>query len=138
VSLFTLGFWIRWRETAARKWPQSSGVIVTSKIEWKATGRGGQEAFPVVEYEFNHEGRSFKSSHWCFGNFTIGDRMSAEAITSRYPVGASVIVFVNSRQPMKSVLEHNPSSLSWVAFGFGVFFLSIFILILLVILNPQG
>jgi uncharacterized protein DUF3592 len=126
---FALGFWIRRRESSARLWPQTIGVIVASETVRQYAGKGGDEVSPVIEYEFSHEGRSFKTSHWRLGNFSVGNNVSARAIISRYQVGSSVTVFVNPRQPMKSVLEHQPSWLSWVPFGFGVLFLGLFILV---------
>jgi hypothetical protein len=51
--------------------------------------------------------------------------MSANPVIERYPLGSSVTVFVNRRRPKESVLEHNISSLYWVPFGLGIFFLFI-------------
>jgi Protein of unknown function (DUF3592) len=128
AACFAFGFWIRRKEGAAHAWPQSSGVITASKTVRQYVDRGREEVFPVIEYSFGYQGQSFKSSHWRLGNYSVGTSASAEIVTSRYPVGASVTVFVNPRQPLKSVLEHRPSSLCWVPFGFGIFLLAIFIL----------
>ena len=132
-ALFALGFWIRRREEAVRAWPQSTGRIVTSRALRKYVGQGREEVVPIIEYEFDYQGRSFKTSHWRFGNFSIGNPQSAEAVMLRYPVGSSVTVFVNPRQPMKSALEAGTSSLCWVPFGFGIFFLAISIVVILAI-----
>ena len=129
AASFALGFWIRRKEQAACSWPQASGRIVTCELMRQPGPKGGEVVTPIIEYEFNHEGRSLKSSHWRLGNFSVGNSVSAQAIISRYPVGSPVIVFVNPRQPMKSVLEHQPSWLSWVPFGFGILFLALFILV---------
>jgi hypothetical protein len=125
ASHFVLGFWIRRNERAVRAWPQSTGKIVTSKSFRQAVGQGREEVTPIIEYEFDYQGRLFKTSHWRFGNFSVGNSLSAEAVTSRYPVGSIVTVFVNPRQPEKSALEAGTSSLCWVPFGFGFFFLAI-------------
>jgi hypothetical protein len=119
------GFWIRRREQAARDWPQASGVIVTSTTLRQYAGHGTYEVSPVIEYEFTHDGRSFRSSHWRPLNFSVGNSISAQAVTSRYPVGQSVTVFVNPRNPMRSVLECQPSWLCWVPFGFGILFVAL-------------
>lgn len=130
---FALGFWIRRKEGFARAWPQSSGVIMASKTVREYAGRGREQVLPVIEYSFDYQGQSFKSSHWRLGNCSVGNSASARVVTSRYPVGASVTVFVNPRQPLKSVLEHRPSSLCWVPFGFGILFLATFLLIFFII-----
>jgi hypothetical protein len=131
--LFAVGFWIRRKESAGRAWPQSTGVIVTSKTVRAYVGRGSNDVFPVIEYEFDYQGRSFKTSHWRLGNYSVGNSESANAVTSRYPVGSSVTVFVNPRQPEKSVLEAGASSLCWVPFGFGIFFVALLILIIMMV-----
>jgi hypothetical protein len=118
---FAFGYWIRRREQSARDWPQASGVIVTSTTLRQPVGNGTYEVSPVIEYEFSHNGRSFRSDHWRPLNFSVGNSISAQAVTSRYPVGQSVTVFVNPRNPMRSVLEFQPSCLCWVPFGFGIF-----------------
>ena len=56
-----LGFWIRRREQAARDWSQVSGVIVTSTTLRQYVRPGTYEVSPVIEYEFSHDGRSFRS-----------------------------------------------------------------------------
>jgi Flp pilus assembly protein TadB len=117
AALFTFGFWILRRERAARKWPQAAGVIVKSTTEG-----GPKETRPVIE--FKYQGQSYKTSHWRFGNYTMGDRMSAKAVTSRYWAGQPVTVFVNTR---------------WVPFviGFGFFLMAIAILAML-LLNQRS
>jgi hypothetical protein len=133
---FALGFWLRRKEGVAKKWPQSSGVIVTSRVEkqWVGSsfGQSRYEVFPIIEYEFSFEGRTYKTSHWRYGNFSIGNTESSQAILERYSVGLTITVFVNTRNPTKSVLETHPSSLCWVPFGFGILFLALFILSLFV------
>jgi Protein of unknown function (DUF3592) len=125
VASFALGFWIRRKEQAARDWPQTSGVIVASTTLRQYVRPGTYEVSPVIEYEFTHDGRSFRSDHWRPLNFSVGNSISAQAVTSRYPVGQSVTVFVNPQHPMRSVLEFQPSWLCWVPFGFGIFFIAV-------------
>lgn len=133
AACFAAGFWIRRRECTPLAWPQTTGVIITSKTIRQYGYRGGEDVLPVIEYEFDYQGRSFRSSHWRLGNYSFGNSASADAVISRYPVGSSVTVFVNPRKPMKSVLESSVSSLCWLPFGAGIFFLSISILAILLI-----
>ena len=132
---FAFGFWIRRREQAARDWPQASGIIVASTTLRQYAGHGTYEVSPIIEYEFTHDGRSFRSDHWRPLNFSLGNSISAQAVTSRYPVGQSVTVFVNPRNPMRSVLEFKPSWLCWVPFCFGIMFVALSALALLIVLT---
>jgi hypothetical protein len=120
-ALFALFFLIRWREGAARKWPRASGTIITSTTVRKYAGYGREEVLPVIEYEFDYQGQSYRSSHWRFGNYSEGNSASADPVVARYRVGSAVTVYVNQRHPTKSVLEIGTSSLSWIPFGFGLF-----------------
>jgi hypothetical protein len=119
---FLCGFWIRRVESAAKSWSQAEGTITTSKTKRVPTRKGLEQLCPVIEYEFSHEGKLYKTDHWRFGNFSVGDKEGAETTVARFPVRAKVVVYVNSRKPTKSVLEATPSVLCWVPFGFGLLF----------------
>ena len=134
ATCFALGLWIRRREVAACKWPQVRGKIVTSRIVTSRLSNGETTSEPVIEYEFEFQGLSFKSSHWRVGNYTIGNLASAQEVTDRYPVGSFVTVYVNARQSRVSILETRPSSLCWVPFGFGIFSVGVFILVVVSII----
>jgi hypothetical protein len=126
-ACFAAGFWVRRKELMTHKWPQAHGIIVTSSTRRQYVGKGQEEVLPIIEYEFDYGGKSVKSSHWRFGNYSLGNRESAEAIASRYAVGTPVTVFVNPREPTTSVLESGATCLSWIpiAFGIGLMLLSL-------------
>jgi hypothetical protein len=137
AGLFLLAFWIwRW-ENVARKWPQVSGVVVTSRpsADPMAYRGRGSSVYPIIEYEFSYKGQSLRSSHWRFGNFSIGTGIDAATVLSRYRVGSPVTVFVNPRDPTKSVLEAK-GSLFWVPFAFGMLFLGVTAVLVLAALAP--
>ena len=75
---FAVGLWIRRKENAPQMWQKASGVIVTSKTVDRNLGNGRHNVVPVIEYEFSHGGQSSRSSHWRFGNFSVGNTASAE------------------------------------------------------------
>ncbi|MGA2749217.1 MAG: DUF3592 domain-containing protein [Verrucomicrobiota bacterium] len=121
---FIIGLWIRHKERVSRNWPQSAGKIIVSRTERQPTGRPGQAQFvPVIEYQFTYRGQTFTSSHWRAGNYSLGDADSATAVVSRYPFESPVVVFVNPKNPAKSVLERSTTPLSWIPIGFGIGFL---------------
>ena len=121
---FVIGLWIRHNERFSRIWPQVAGKIIVSRTERQPTGRPGQAQFvPIIEYQFTYRGQTFTSSHWRAGNYSLGDADSASAVVSRYPVESPVVVFVNPKNPAKSVLESGTTLLSWIPIGFGLGFL---------------
>jgi len=128
LACFYLSFLIRHRTIVARKWFQVKGRIVESTIRSSPTSKGGRVYEPIIMYEFQFEGQRFRSSHWRLGNYTFGGESSAIEVTSRYPAGTLVTVYVNPSNPTMSLLETDNSSLSLVPIGFGLFFFAIFLL----------
>jgi hypothetical protein len=114
AGFFVLGLFIRWIERVPQKWPRASGKIITS-----TNSDGTRHVTPIIEYEFTYQGKLIKSSHWRLGNYSEGCRETTDDVTSRYPVGLPVTVYVNTQHPEESVLEVEPSRLSWVLFILG-------------------
>ena len=125
IILVGLGFCVRKNELAARGWAQASGMILTSRVQDAPAPKGGREFFPVIEYEFSFDGQTFKTSHWRVGNYSLGQRETAETITSCYPAGSRVNVFVNPKHPAKSVLEYGTSPLSWIPLVLGTLLIAL-------------
>jgi len=104
---------------------------VSSRIEAASGGSGEKTVTPVIVYEFRYNGQSFKSSQRRLRNYASGQRADAEAISSHYPAGSSVTVFVNPRKPEQSVLEYGVTPLSWIPLAVGLVFISLALLPLL-------
>jgi hypothetical protein len=120
---FIIGLLIRQRERIAHNWPQATGKITISRTDRQPTGRPGSAQFvPIIEYQFSLGDKTFTSSHWRFGNYSLGDAGSANTVVSRYPCGSSVVVFVNPKNSAKSVLERGTTPLSWIPIGFEIVF----------------
>jgi hypothetical protein len=113
-----LGIWQRIQELAPRTWPQVSGTILASLVA--DHGRGGSE--PLVGYEYCYGGQKFKSSRRRAANFSSGGLESSKFVTSRYPVGYKVTVFVNPKKPAESALEYGDTTLSWILIVLGLVF----------------
>ena len=119
IICFVLGIYIRRKEVAPLNWPRVQGEIVSSKLQRLYIGHGREEVQPIIEYSFTYDNVLFLSSHWRFGNFSIGSSESANAVIERYTVGMLVTVFVNIKRPEKSVLEAGDSLLSWFVIALG-------------------
>ena len=122
-----IGCWIRYHEISTRWWPQVTGQILTSRTKRHYLGKGQEELSPDIVYEFTHKNRRIRTGHWRLGNHTPGFREDAEAVIAKYPAGSSVTVFVNRRNPKKSVLAHRVTPLCWIpiAIGFGLLILAL-------------
>ena len=135
LALVALGFWLRRRESRIRSWPQVSGVIVTSIVRKYRGGRSAED-IPIIEYEFAWNGSTFRSSHWRMGNFSSGFPGDADEVVARYPAGRTVPVFVNVRNPKRSMLERNIPDLSWALIAIGIAIAAIALPLLIQRSNP--
>ena len=94
------------------------------KYKNKSDEAGTREFTPMIEYEYLFQDKSYRSSRRRMGNYISGGKDDAEAITTRYPVGASVAPGLSAR-PGQSVLEYGVSPLSWIPLGLGMLFISL-------------
>ena len=84
---------------AQSRWPQVSGRIMRSRIQV------GRSFLPDIEYAFVFQGTAFRCSK--VRSFLVGYGWPSPArrIANRYPVGTSVVVYVDVADPSNSVLE---------------------------------
>jgi hypothetical protein len=87
----------QWR--AQFRWPKAHGTVVVSTVSLS------NGYFPEVEYRYVHEGRSYYGIDVNSGAVGRVSRSDVERIIAKYPVGSSVVVFVNPREPHNAVLE---------------------------------
>jgi hypothetical protein len=73
-----------------------------------------------VEYEYRHNGQTFRSRRIRMNNYSSGRKREAEMISSRYPVGGNVTVFVDPRKTDSAVLEYGATLLSSICIGLGL------------------
>ena len=90
----------RRRSREQYQWPTARGTVVVSGVSLSGGGY-----FPNVEYRYVHHGRSFYGIDLNTESVGRTRRSSAERIALKYPVGASVTVFMDPEDPQKSVLE---------------------------------
>ena len=117
VIPLALGLWQLYRELSPSNWPQIKGVVVESRSE-RIRVKQGYNVIPIVAYEFQFNGQTYKSSRRNPGNYSIGN-FDAEPILSRFPVGCETTVCVNVKKPVKSVLEYGVTPLSCIGIILG-------------------
>lgn len=111
------------RELAPKHWLHVNGTIKNVYMAERTTGEPcvGKVCIPAVEYVYQYNGQTFKSTRRRACNYVAGNKISAAAISSRYPVGSSVKVLINPGKPALSALEYGTSPLSWILIGLGAF-----------------
>ena len=87
------------RAEAQSRWPQVTGRIMRSRIQV------GRSFFPDIEYAFVFQGTAFRCSKVRSFLLAYGWPGAARRIANRYPVGSSVVVYVDVGDPNNSVLE---------------------------------
>jgi hypothetical protein len=100
---------------AARDWPSTPGRVVISNAEVREvkvpdSGRESghrfeERNFANIVYEYSVSGQTLSNNRVSIGE-DLGNFQVAETI-ARYPVGAAVTVYYNSRHPRDAVLERD-------------------------------
>jgi hypothetical protein len=110
---------------AAREWPSTPGKVVVSSSELREvkvldsdreTGhRFEQRNFANIVYEYAVSGQKLRNNRVSIGE-DLGNFQVAETI-AKYPVGAIVTVYYNSRHPREAVLERDLPQGLWGCLG---------------------
>ena len=113
------------RARAAREWPSTPGRVVVSSSELRDVGvidserEGGrrleQRNFANIVYEYSVSGQKLRNNRVSIGK-DRGNFQVAETI-AKYPVGAIVTVYYNSRHPREAVLERDLPQGLWGCLG---------------------
>lgn len=116
-------------ENNARSWRSVPGVVIRSEVETRnvktmggiqrVDGEGTEPRnFANVVYEYELFGKTLRNNR-----VSIGEDMGnfeVEETLARYPVGASVTVYYNPRNPRESVLERNAPRGMWGCVAIGL------------------
>ena len=110
---------------AARQWPSTPGRVVVSNSELRevkvldsereAGHRFEQRNFANIVYEYSVSGQKLRNNRVSIGE-DLGNFQVAETI-AKYPVGAAVTVYYNSRHPREAVLERDLPQGLWGCLG---------------------
>ncbi|MFL5331418.1 MAG: DUF3592 domain-containing protein [Gemmataceae bacterium] len=125
-GIIILAVVVKWIEVRrAMRWPQTTGKVIANRVE-SSKKRPNDPGYdfgdtevrndPFVEYEYSVGGKKYRCHR-----ITIGERTAdweLEGILARYPVGRSVIVYYDSADPYKAVLERDIfGKMLWAGFG---------------------
>jgi hypothetical protein len=88
-------------------WPSTRARIIKSETRAEYRHRAGEATqvvnVPHVEYEFRLGDRVIRGSR-----VSIGESADTEELLNHYPVGATVPVYYNPKDPADAVLERDP------------------------------
>lgn len=102
---------------ANRSWPATTGQVVGSRMETDRSNRRRQSSGQrsrrrtsydaIVRYSYTVGGQSYTNDQLSAATdyFSSSNQSRTRDFLNRHPVGASVTVFYNPRQPGSSVLE---------------------------------
>jgi hypothetical protein len=119
---------------AARRWPQSMAtirkaeVIEFTTVQRRDSGSSNSRRRqvtrswkPVVEYDYEVNGRSHLSRSIWLDREDAGTRKFAEGVVARYPVGSQHAAFYDPANPGRSALEIKGGAVIWLLFAVGLF-----------------
>jgi hypothetical protein len=89
---------------ASRGWTQTSGTILRTFVLVETDPEGSKGFTPSIEFEYVVEGNRYKGSRLRYGQVGSSKRELAERTIAAYPLGTSVPVFFDPRNPKDSVL----------------------------------
>src|SRR5262245_4295930 len=75
---------------ASRHWPQTTAIIVESRVEEKVNADGQFVFIPQVRYRYTVEGQEYESLNVRFPTRPFASYRRTHAIVSRYPAAASL------------------------------------------------
>jgi hypothetical protein len=98
----------------SRSWPQISGTVLVSGVEARrstSSEGGSSTTYNVsVVYEYEVDSQRYRSNRVTVGGAVWGGYRGAQKQAARYPMGASVPVYYNPRNPTSAVLEKRAPS----------------------------
>ena len=109
---------------AMQSWPSTRGEIRSSRIE--LTGDGFYK--PAIEYTFVIDDRQIAGKRRTLFERATNNRVWADTVVARYPIGSSVMVYYDPNDPRQCVVDRENTrtfgtiltiiGLSISAFGF--------------------
>lgn len=112
IGLFAFGLRERGKAKAAEKWPVSSGVIVSARLDQQSHVERNQgrtytrtSYAPVIEYTYEINGRKYQGNKVFPGATMSYDLGTAQSIVNRYQPGATVSVHYDPADLTQAVLE---------------------------------
>ena len=115
------------KHRTARVWREVTGTILKSEVrfDW-------EDYLPVVEYQYEVDGVSYRGNTIVIGPLIqFNWKGPATRVIERFPVGASVTVYVDPTNPRRAVLQPSVDrNLPLFLITFGIFALIVVAILL--------
>lgn len=118
VAIFVLGVLMQLQSRLQFGWLPVAGTIVESTTGFSSSYH------PQIQYEYVHDGRRLRGLEVRTHKFMGTWPGAANKVLARYPVGASVTVYVDPEDPEDAVLEPGGDPhFFWFVYCFSAFWL---------------
>jgi len=100
---------------SSMSWPTTQGKVISSAVEEDQHSRIKKSFKPRIEYQYALEKKEYVGSEISHHDVGYGDRVNADNIVAKYPVGFQLDVYYDPDDYSRAVLE--PGN-SWRAYLF--------------------
>ncbi len=125
VAVLIYGIGIVRDARACVNWPRAEGRVVTGTVETVGREKNKATYAPSVTYTFSVNGREFKGSRVTLVPRNSISLQSVQATLANYPIGRTVSVFHNPRDPANCVLSTSTNGGEWAYAIGGVLFIGV-------------
>lgn len=110
VGYFDYGYAQAYRRQAraARSFRAVPAIVVSANVWEGGSARRGSMYSPRILTRYEMAGQSYESDRYFFTGDGWSDRASVQDVVDRYPVGATVEVYVDPDDPRSAVLNRTP------------------------------
>lgn len=98
----------------AARWQATPCVVVDSKLRSHGDSDSGTTYKVNILYEYQVQGRTYRSNRYGFFSAASSGRSGKEAIVRRHPPGRQRVCWVNPADPTHAVLDRTMSSWAWL------------------------
>jgi len=136
VILFLLDFRLLYKSIQSDNWSQTEGIITKSELYKSGGGDSSVSYEPLVEYQYEVDGKLYKSKRLYFGS-SIGSsfkKRKSQKYVNKFTTNTKTTVYYNQLNTKQSVLEPGIHSEILLLFVTG---LLMFIIGYLSLLNPE-
>ena len=96
-----------WQDFASYSFHETKGKIVSGEVEKRTQKPRKSRSLrytPRIDYQYQVDGKTFSSSGIRFSDTSYNNRLRAEQVLAKHPVGSDVIVYFDPSHPKRSVL----------------------------------